>query len=140
MAYKGSLFKHTQRINHFITTKAYEICLCSLNGSHGFSINDNILSRNPIPTFIVPTAALTSSLKDPPLSDPNLFTAMAHSTAEDHRAQLLELVKALLERIKDNQHMKVDNIVRNAGEHLASPSRGWLVLWVQYVNEHNRSI
>jgi hypothetical protein len=35
--------------------------------------------------------------------------------------------------------MNVDNKVRNAGEDLASPSQGWLVLWVQYENYHNWS-
>ena len=56
-------------------------------------------------------------------------------TTEDDKKQFRELAKALLEQIPFNAPMKVDNKIRKAGEQLASPSQGLLVLWVQCKNE-----
>ncbi len=36
--------------------------------------------------------------------------------------------------------MEVDNKIRKVGEHLASPSQGWLMLWAQYENKHDWSM
>jgi hypothetical protein len=53
-------------------------------------------------------------------------------TSQDGTIQFRELIKALLETVPHNTIMEVDNKVRNAGEGLASPTQGWLVLWVQH--------
>jgi len=58
-------------------------------------------------------------------------------TSEDSKVKSGELAKALLVRISGSQLMKVDNNFRKAAEQLASPSQGWIVLWVQYENYDN---
>ena len=56
-------------------------------------------------------------------------------TTSDSALQFRESVKSLLEHIPSNHIIEVDHRVRNAGEDLASPSQGYLVLWAQLLED-----